>query len=236
MGFGVTSTRLHKETNSDTIASPSSSTSVAAAASSSTQSALLSPPKRDASIWFPFSLDQSDLTKAAVTNNTTISHILNSNSTSGGNANVRHYESDDRSAMSSTSKSLQPSASAMPSCRYYPSGVATDKSDIFSAYGSSIVSDAVSSHRSLHHITSNSPYNHHTSHVHQYQQQQPGSAQTSHAQAHHSPVSSYSLLQNMSYEAAAVAAAGNARCALPSPTIFPPTPPPSAPWNPWAGF
>lgn len=231
MGFGVTSTRLHKETISDTLPSPSSSSSVSAPAS-----------KRDASIWFPFSLDQSDLTKAAATSSTSISHILNGNSGGGSSGGIstssRHYETDDRPnvAMSSTSKSMQPSASAMPSCRYYSPGASTDKSDIFSAYGSSIVSDVVSSHRSLHHMSPNSPYNHHTSHVHQYQQQQPGSAQTSHAQAHHSPVSSYSLLQNMSYEAAAVAAAGNARCALPSPTIFPPTPPPSAPWNPWAGF
>lgn len=52
-----------------------------------------------------------------------------------------------------------------------------------------------------------------------------------------SSVSPYqSILQNMSYDVAA--ANGSARCmsALPSPTIFPPTPPPSAPWNPWSGF
>lgn len=55
-------------------------------------------------------------------------------------------------------------------------------------------------------------------------------------------ISPYSFLQNMGYEptavaaAAVAAAAGKARCALPSPTIFPPTPPPSAPWNPWSGF
>lgn len=50
-----------------------------------------------------------------------------------------------------------------------------------------------------------------------------------------SPVSPYPLLQNMSYDAAA-AAVSSARCALPSPTIFPPKPPPSAPWAPWGGF
>lgn len=46
-----------------------------------------------------------------------------------------------------------------------------------------------------------------------------------------------SMLQNISsYDGTAAAAvASSSRCTLPSPTIYP-TPPPSAPWNPWAGF
>lgn len=206
--------RLHKETNSDTIAPPPPSSV---------------PLKRDPNIWYPYSLDQSDLSKT--------SHMsYNANATCSTNI-TRNYESDDRShvttmpsASSPSTKPMQSSSSVLSSCRYYPTpGTTVDKPpDIYSAYGASIVSDAVSPQQR----SSLNQLNHHASHIHhQYQQQQQqslGSASISHTQAHHSPVNSYSMLQNMSYE--------NARCALPSPTIFPPTPPPSAPWNPWAGF
>lgn len=91
-------------------------------------------------------------------------------------------------------------------------------------------------------------HHHHHSVSHHSQMHQSGGLGSHSAAAHtlfgspFAPMSPYSLLQNMGYDpaaaaaVAAAAAAGKARCALPSPTIFPPTPPPSAPWNPWSGF
>lgn len=124
------------------------------------------------------------------------------------------------------------------SCRYYSMA---DKHDLFSSYAN-IVSEAATSRTSGIPFSpmsdGPSPITHHHSQAHQAQT---NGLPTNPSQSNcggifgppYSPMSPYPLLQGMSYEAVA---AGNARCALPSPTIFPPTPPPSAPWNPWGGF
>lgn len=95
-------------------------------------------------------------------------------------------------------------------------------------------------HHNLLHTSTTSAYHHQIPSNAQYHSHGTGtnaSASVGHALS--SPVHNYSLIQNIAYDttgASAATAAAASRCALPSPTIFPPTPPPSAPWNPWAGF
>lgn len=211
-------------------------------------------PKSD--FWFPFSLELGD-------NLARKSPAVTSSSASHTN---RPFEIIDRNLMVRNviaNVDKKPSTVQMSpplsSCRYYPSS-STDKSDIFSGYASESIrpSPTPIEHSHLHSLnqatsstttSTSSSSTAATSYHHQYHPAAAQAAAAAAAAAHyhhgavaaaavghslHSPVNNYSMMQNMSpYDSVA---ASNARCALPSPTIFPPTPPPSAPWNPWAGF
>lgn len=250
MGRGVTQRPQH-ETNSDaTVTSTSSTAMQLVDHSMASPSALLKArnqastshylasatapkaPKNDSTLWFPFE------------------HSETRKSPSVGSSSMRHLDAFDRT---------RKSPAISPSCRYFPPS-AIDKTDIFSPYASTLASESVSTHRPTSSSSASSSaasvsfpslgdayagglHHHsllHTSPPTSYHHQSPVAAAHYHphggssvGHALHSPVNSFPMAQNIPYD---TAAAGNARCALPSPTIFPPTPPPSAPWNPWAGF
>lgn len=113
------------------------------------------------------------------------------------------------------------------SCRYQK-----DKFDFYSALGANIASETVAGRQFATQSSSSSAY----STIHEAA----AAAATSGNPSSIYGTGGYHL--QVSPAAAAVAAlheTANARnCALPSPTIYPPTPPPSAPWvhpHPWFG-
>lgn len=290
MGWGVFQ-HPQKETNSDTIITPSLQSAATnplsslspLSSTSSTSSATTKLPKRDSSIWFPFNLDNSDLCK---TNVHEPHHSTITNKELAECSKILTEFSTPPLPVTSCTLNEKKTAHLYPalsSCRYYPT---TDKQESFLPYASNIVSENVSprpssavhqfsaltdvltaTHHHHHNAQQYQQTSHHHHHLHhhhhnqQQQQQQQSQPTISHATqsmtqqslaptncgignnnitttnlfgSPFSSVSTYPLLQNIPYEA--TVGTNNARCALPSPTIFPPTPPPSAPWNPWAGF
>lgn len=219
-------------------------------------------PKKETNIWYPYD-NPSDTyampTTALTTSATTIRDRLDKSPLLSPFATPPLPTLAHEKKISSTTGVSSTSVSSSSSCRYYPT---IDKHDLFSSYAN-IVSESTSSplhHHQPHRAASAFPFSTFTTdgpsstttaghHSQLHQSQSPLFAHTfkptksssksvssssSSFGPPFSPVGPYPLLQNMSYEAAA--AVSSARCALPSPTIFPPTPPPSAPWAPWGGF
>lgn len=190
-----------------------------------------------------------------------------SSATTAAAAATPLFDSIDRSLLPSSSTLLYdyPSSSAsitksnyekQQQCRYFP----ISKHEFLPNY-SSLVSDSVSPRSTSSSSTLNDVQHPHTAH-HSYHPNldlpSPSPSSNASSCASHkasagssnvtstvpplfgspyspSPFAPLLPNMNMTYETAR-------HCALPSPTIFPPTPPPSAPirelgpWNPWCGF
>ncbi|XP_058065539.1 atrophin-1-like [Anopheles bellator] len=158
------------------------------------------------------------------------------------------FSSDAASAFNSLTSSIVPSGSClsgasgssaydkktMSSCRYQQDKSAAALSDYFLPDESALVAAAAAAQHHLPH--------HHLQQ--QQQQQQISTTQQQQAASHaasnplfsphfgSAPPPYPSMQAGGAYETSSAARS----CALPSPTIYPPTPPPSAPWiHPWYG-
>ena len=215
------------------ISSTANNTTAAHSGSSATTSSDIKPHKANGHFWFPFSLEANDLTTTSATPNS-----VNKSKEFQMQTDKLNLQSQFSPPLSAGSRSSSGSASTPSSCRY---------SDIFSSYAS-IVSEMGSTRSTalpfspLTELLTGYQTGHQIQH-HQLQHQRsktpslaPSPASSGGLFQYSPPLSGYpspALLSSLSTYETAV---GNARCALPSPTIYPPTPPPSVPWNPWSGF
>lgn len=197
------------------------------------------PIKTDANIWYPY--DHLETPKISTNIGYTGSMFDRTRKSPAISPSCRYYPSSSTIATASAIDKMDPYASTsigLESISSQQHRLPSTSSQLQSATTTSTstpytsLSDAYIGSQHHHpHSHSHAQHVHHSAHnlLHT-------SASSSSSSYHHQPSVGHSLHSPVNNYSLPYDTTAAARCALPSPTIFPPTPPPSAPWNPWAGF